>query len=408
MTDASNPQGAVPDPAPAWSRHRQWRLVAALAALVVVVAAAYWAVHRHDHDDVPGGRGGDGAASFKPSAAQLKTFEVEPVAQRSFEGEERTDGRIAVNADRATPVYSPYSGRVTQVVAGLGDAVAAGAPLAYVQATEFGQAQSDLAAAAAAARLARINESRKRALYEAKGGSLQDWQQAQSDLAAAEAALKAVRNRLVVLGRTSAEIDAMERGAADSSSGLAPLAAPISGVVVDRQVGPGQFLQAGSGTAVFTVADLSSVWLVANVREADAARVHRGQAVEVRVPAYPDRVFTARVTYVAALVDPATHRIAVRAELDNRDRALKPEMIASFRIMTGGAVQAPGVPESAVIYEGDAAHVWVLAADGALEFRSVKVGRTLSGWVEVTSGLKAGERVATKGSLFIDRAVRSN
>ncbi len=408
MADASEPTGTPPITAAAWPRHRQWRLVAVLAALVVAFAAGYWVVHRHDHDGAVEGPGSDGATSFKPTPAQLKTFGVETVTLRPFEGEERTDGRIAVNGDRATAVYSPYSGRVTKVLAGLGDAVAAGAPLAYVQATEFGQAQSDMAAAAAAAQLARVNEARKRALYEAKGGSLQDWQQAQSDLAAAEASLRAVRNRLAVLGKSGAEIDAMERGSGDAAHGLAPLVAPISGVVVDRQVGPGQFLQAGSGTAVYTVADLSSVWLVANVREVDAARVRRGQAVEVRVPAYPERVFAARVTYVAPLVDAATHRITVRAEIDNHDRALKPEMIASFRIVTAGAVQAPGVPESAVVYESDTAHIWVLGADQSLEYRPIKTGRTLSGWVEVTDGLKAGERVATKGSLFIDRAVRSD
>ena len=408
MADATEPQGKPSITAAAWPRDRQWRLVAVLAALVIAAAAGYSALHRHAHDGAAEGPARDGATRFKPTPAQLKTFGVETVTLRPFEGEERTDGRIAVNGDRATPVYSPYSGRVTKVLAGLGDAVAAGSPLAYVQATEFGQAQSDMAAAAAAAQLARVNESRKRALYEARGGSLQDWQQAQSDLAAAESALKAVRNRLAVLGRSGAEIDAMERGAGDGANGLAPLVAPISGVVVDRQVGPGQFLQAGSGTAVYTVADLSSVWLVANVREVDAARVRRGQTVEVRVPAYPERVFKARVTYVAPLVDAATHRIAVRGEIDNRDRALKPEMIATFRIVTASAVQAPGVPESAVVYEGDSAHIWVLAADGSLEYRAITAGRTLAGWVEVADGLKAGERVATKGSLFIDRAVRSD
>ena len=408
MAEATEPRGNPPTTTAAWPRHRQWRLVGVLAALVVGAAIAYWAVHRHDHVGAADGSGSEVATRFKPSAAQLRTFGVEPVALRPFEGEERTDGRIAVNGDRATPVYSPYSGRVTRVIAGLGDSVESGAPLAYVQATEFGQAQSDMPAAVAAARLSRINESRKRALYEAKGGSLQDWQQAQSDLAAAEASLRAVRNRLAVLGKSAAEIDAMERGDGSGASGLATLAAPISGVVVDRQIGPGQFLQAGSASAVFTVADLSSVWLVANVREVDAARVRRGQAVEVRVPAYPDRVFTARVTPVAPVVDPATHRIAVRAELENRDRVLKPEMIASFRIVTAGAVQAPGVPESAVVYEGDAAHVWVLGTDQSLEYRAIKAGRTLSGWVEVTEGLRAGEQVATKGSLFIDRAVRGD
>jgi cobalt-zinc-cadmium efflux system membrane fusion protein len=298
-------------------------------------------------------------------------------------------------------VFSPYSGRVTRVIAGLGDTVRAGASLATVEASEFVQAQNDLATAAAQVKIARINETRKHALYDAKGGSLQDWQQAQADLTAAETVRNSVRNRLKILGKSDAEIDVLE--SSRSMSPVAIIAAPIAGVVVDRQVGPGQYLQAGGGTPVFTIADPSTVWLLANVREADAGLVHLGQAVEVRVLAYPKRAFKARVTYVAALVDPVTHRLPVRAEIDNHDAALKPEMFANFRILTSDAVNSPAVPESAVVYEGEAAHVWVLAGDGLLAYRSIRTGRNNDGLVEVLDGLKAGERIVTKGGLFIDQ-----
>jgi cobalt-zinc-cadmium efflux system membrane fusion protein len=146
------------------------------------------------------------------------------------------------------------------------------------------------------------------------------------------------------------------------------------------------------------------VWLVANVREADAARVQRGQSVEVRVLAYPDRLFSARVVYVAPLIDPNTHRLTVRAVMDNADGALKPEMFANFRILTSTDAQSPGVPQGAVVYEGETAHVWVIQPDNAIVVRPITVGRTNDGYVEVLSGLKAGERVVTQGSLFIDRA----
>jgi cobalt-zinc-cadmium efflux system membrane fusion protein len=175
-------------------------------------------------------------------------------------------------------------------------------------------------------------------------------------------------------------------------------------VVVDRQVGPGQFLQSGSGTPVFTIADPSSVWLLANVREADAGQVQLGQLVEVHVLAYPKRVFKARVTYIAALVDAVTHRLPVRAEIDNRDGALKPEMFANFKILTSEATESAAVPEAAVVYEGEAAHVWVLAGDGLLSYRAIHTGRSNDGLVEVLDGLKPGEQVVTKGGLFIDQA----
>jgi cobalt-zinc-cadmium efflux system membrane fusion protein len=263
------------------------------------------------------------------------------------------------------------------------------------------QAQNDLRVAASQVKLARISETRKHALYDAKGGSLQDWQQAQADLAAAETALNAVRNRLQIFGKSDAEIAELET--LQTMNPSATIAAPIAGVVVDRQVGPGQYLQAG-GPPVFTIADPSSVWLLANVRESDAGLVQLGQPVEVRVLAYPKRVFKARVTYVAAVVDPATHRLPVRAEIDNRDLALKPEMFANFRILTSDATEAPAVPEAAVVYEGATAHVWVVAGDGLLSYRVIRTGRSNDGLVEVLDGLKAGERIVTKGGLFIDQA----
>jgi cobalt-zinc-cadmium efflux system membrane fusion protein len=174
--------------------------------------------------------------------------------------------------------------------------------------------------------------------------------------------------------------------------------------VVDRQIGPGQYAQSGAATPVYTIADLSSVWLVANVREADAARVQRGQSVEVHVLAYPDRAFSARVVYVAPTIDPGTHRLTVRAVIDNPDGALKPEMFASFVILTSQADQSPAVPESAVVYEGESAHVWVVQPNDTLAVRPIRTGRTNDAFVEVLEGLKAGDRVVTRGGLFIDRA----
>jgi cobalt-zinc-cadmium efflux system membrane fusion protein len=385
----------------AWPAARQWR-VSAVAALVIAifVLAAGFAQKVFGTKLQPEAPAASPPGTFRASAQQLKTFSVEEVHAHAFVSEELTDGKIGINADRATPVVSPYSGRVTKVIAGLGDTVKAGAPLATLEAAEFVQAQNDLRVAAAQIKLARLNETRKHALYEAKGGSLQDWQQAQSDLSAAETALNSARNRLQIFGLSEARITALE--AAPSINPAATIAAPIGGVVVDRQIGPGQFLQAG-GNPVFTIADPSSVWLLANVRETDAGLVKIGQSVRVRVLAYPNRDFAAHITHVAALVDPATHRLPVRAEIDNRDGALKPEMFANFRIVTSDASESPGVPEAAVVYEGDAAHVWVLAGD-LLSYRAVHTGRTNDALVEIVDGLKIGERIVTKGGLFIDQA----
>jgi cobalt-zinc-cadmium efflux system membrane fusion protein len=338
------------------------------------------------------------------STAQLATLKIDPVTIRAFRTEDVTDGRIALNGDTTTQVFSPYSGRVVRVVAGPGEYVKQGAPLLRIEATEFVQAQSDLLNTAATVKLARLNEERKHAAYEGKGGSQQDWQQAQVDLAAAETAFTSARNRLRILGKTDQEIAAIE--AAQKAEVATYVAAPIAGVVTDRQVGPGQYIQAGSSTPVFTIGDLSTVWLVAEVHETDAPFIERGQTVEVRVLALPGKVFKARLTAVGAEVDSVTHRVPVRATLANPDGKLKPQMFASFSIVTSDESQAPAIPDEAVVREGDQARVWVVAQNNTLTLRSIHTGRTNEGMVEVLEGLKAGERVVTRGSLFIDRAAR--
>ena len=358
--------------------------------------------------------------SFKASAEQMAGLKLEPVAKIEFRSERVTEGKIAVNTERTTPVFSPYSGRVTRVFANQGDRVEQGTALLAVEAVEFVQAQSDLLGTAntlATARsqltLAENTEQRKHGLYEAKGGSLQDWQQSQADLVtarnnvhSAESAVALVRSRLRILGKSNAEIRALE--SAKKINPEAYVRAPIRGTVTDRQIGRGQYIQTGATNPIFSIGDLSTVWLVANVREPDAPLMRRGQPLEVRVLAFPNRVFKARLAYVAPSIDAATRRLMVRAEVENPDGALMPEMFASFSIVTGGGSAAPAVPERAIIYEGDTARVWVAVKNDTVACRAIHTGRTTDGMVEVLDGLEAGEKIVTSGTLFIDRAVKSD
>ena len=361
------------------------------------------------------------AVSFKPTPAQLASLKIVPVTLASFRAEHVTDGKIALNADRTTPVFSPYSGRVTQILAGLGEHVQQGQPLLALQASEFVQGQSDLlsaqstlATANAQLLLAQTNERRKHAMFEAKAGSRQDWEQSQSDLTAAQsaahtadAALAAVRNRLRILGKSDEEIDALSR--AEKMDPVAFVVAPITGIVTDKQVGLGQYVQSGAANPAYTVGDLTTVWLVANVREIDAPYVKRGQMEEVHVAALPERIFSARITYVAASLDPSTRRLLVRAEIGNPDGALKPEMLATFTILSGGQANAPAVPESGVIYEGSDVRVWILGTDGSLTMRPIHPGRAAHGLLEVLdNGVRPGEKVVASGALFIDRAAQGD
>jgi cobalt-zinc-cadmium efflux system membrane fusion protein len=152
------------------------------------------------------------------------------------------------------------------------------------------------------------------------------------------------------------------------------------------------------------VSGLSTVWLVANVREADAGLVSPGDVIEAQIPAYPGRAFHGAVGYVASVIDPVTHRLVIAAPVRNPDGLLKPNMQASLTILAGKAVAAPAVPERAIVYEGDKRRVWVVDARGDLILRPISAGRSSAGYVEVTEGLAAGEQVVTGGALFIDQA----
>jgi cobalt-zinc-cadmium efflux system membrane fusion protein len=365
---------------------------------------------------------GSGAA-FRLTDRQWATLKIAPVNERVFQQITEADGKIAWDDDLVTPVFSPYSGRITKLMAHAGDSIAAGQPLFAIQASELAQAQNDLITAAANLRtakaqlaLAATNEKRQHDLYLAQGAALKDWQQAQLDLATAQgglnsgtAALAAVRNRLRILGKTDPEISEIEATA--DVSGLpseSVVTAPIGGTVVQRQAGLGQNIisaSSGASSPVFTIGDLSKVWLVANVREEDAPRLYKGAAVDVSVLAFPSRIFRARLTYIGAAIDTVTHRLPVRAEIDNANGLLKPEMFASFRIITDEGARFAAVPDIAVVHEFDSAHVWVAnPAEKTLEVRVIKIGPTRDGMVAVRDGLKPGEQIVTSGAVFIDRS----
>lgn len=358
------------------------------------------------------------AADFRLSDAEMRALRIEPVAARPFRDERVAEGRIAVNEDRATPMFAPYTGRVIRVFARTGDRVEAGQPLYEIEAPDVTAAASDLLAgldnlqkARVAAEQARREEARQASLLAARAASLRDLEQARAALAAAEAdqrsaaaALDAARDRLRVLGRGPAEIAGIERSR--QVSGVITVTAPLAGTVTQRRLGPGQWLTTGQGEPVFTIADLSTVWLVAQVREADAPAIRAGQAVEVELGALPGRAFPARILRSAAGLDPATRRLQVMAEVEDPEGVLRPEMFANFRIEVGARREGPSVPLGAVIFRGAEAHVWVALPGNRFELRTIRPGLRDGPVIEVLEGLAAGERTVTAGALFIDRAAR--
>lgn len=357
---------------------------------------------------------------YMPTAAEWATLTVDPVEKRVFRSEHVTEGKISIDEDRSTPIFSPYAGRVVKLFAKPGDIVNVGQVLFTVEATDMVQAQNDFIAgstalnkARSALNLAQITDKRQRDLYEGKAVPLKEVQNAraaldaaENDLRSGEVALEAARNRLRILGKTDQEIDAFqEKGHIDPAT---PIYAPIGGTIVQRKVGPGQYVNSGSNDPVFVIGDLSTVWLIAFVRETEAPRIEIGQALSFTVLAYSDQVFTANISYVAAALDPATRRLLVRAPVNNSKRLLKPEMFANVNILSGEGDASVAIPCEAVIYEGASARVWLVHDNRSIELRQIKTGIANGRMIEVIEGLQAGDKVVTRGSLFIDRAAASS
>jgi membrane fusion protein, heavy metal efflux system len=389
------------------------------ALLVVVGVAAFGLMHisaaPQGHSEVSS-QSRKGLQRYTPTPAEWASLTIQPVTERAFRAEHVTEGKIAVDEDRSTPVFSPYAGRVTKLLARPGDSVTQGQPLFVIEAADTVQAQNDFITAAtglnkarSALDLAQLQHKRAKDLFEGKAVPLKDFQQAdatliqaQNDLRSTETALEAARNKLRILGLTDDAISAFqEKGRINPET---TIFAPIAGTVVQRKIGPGQYVNSGASDPVFVIGDLSTVWLTAFVRETEASTVVVGQELTFNLLALPGRTLTGRINYVAAAIDPATRRLMVRATVDNASAQLKPEMFATVTIYAPDDQPSVGVPKQALIYEGDQVRVWVAHEDKSIELRQIKTGLANGDLVEVHGNLKPGEQIVTKGSLFIDRA----
>ena len=421
MADTSDPAKITDARPPGWPRARQWRVLAAIVAAALAGFVLYRIVLSLQPKEAATTASVPGVLTVTPEQyAELKIQTVGSVAPGSTA---QATGLIAVDENHSTPVLPPFSGQIMQIMAEPGQRVVLGQPLLKVRAPEFVDSRNALFAAAAQRatansqlRVAEANAMRQQEIYQTAGGALKDYQSAQNDLAVArsgvrtaEAALGAARDKLTILGKTPAEIDRLER--VHEVVGIhaeTTLHAPIDGIIASRAVALGQYLSAGGAAPAFVITDPHTVWLIAQVPETATAQVHLGDTVSVTTPAYPGRVFGARVDNIGAALDPATHRLPVRATIRNPDGALKPQMFASFTIRTASpAYSGSGVtvPASAVIHEGDSARVWVAGPGRVLKARTVQLGTAGGGGtVQVIAGLQPGERVVTAGAIFVNEA----
>jgi cobalt-zinc-cadmium efflux system membrane fusion protein len=357
------------------------------------------------------------ADPLKATAEQLQHMKFDTVARRPVDIIEEATGKVGFNEDATTPVLSPYTGRVVDLMAKPGDVVHRGQPLFTIDTPDIVDAEGDFLSgrateAKARAVLAQAVRTRDRTqrLVAGEAAAQKDLEQAQTDLAGAENDLKtaqaqveSARQRLLAFNLTATEIDQLAEGR--RLNRVTRVLAPIGGAVVSRQVGPGQYVRPDSGNVLFTIADLSTMWLLAQVYETQVPMVQMNEPVRVQVMALDHSWFPARVSYIGPSVDPATRRVPVRCVVQNARGLLRPEMFATFRFEETKA-ELLTVPEKAVVQDGGLQVAWVVDASNHFQRRIVDTGRRVPGWVEIRSGLREGERVVTEGALFISRAAQ--
>jgi cobalt-zinc-cadmium efflux system membrane fusion protein len=349
----------------------------------------------------------EGTVSLGEAALRQAGIETEAVKRLTRSDRVEAPGILALDEKRTARLGSMVEGMVVRAIAEVGDRVQRGQVLAEMHSHEVHDAWADYRKAVAERRrreteqvFAVQNEERAKRLLDEKAISRQDLRRAETDHVAADELLDVARTEvrraeeaLEHLGVTNAEDPSGESGE------YIPVRSPLRGVVLEKSITQGTAVTVG--TPLYVVADLTELWAVAEIDETQLALVKAGRPTELRVTAYPGETFPGRITFVADMVNPKTRRVTVRCQVPNADGRLKPEMYAQATLSAGEPREVLAVPSGAVQEIDGKPLVFVKTAKGSFERRDVDVGAEADGWVEVRSGVKAGEPVATTGSFLL-------
>jgi membrane fusion protein, heavy metal efflux system len=389
------------------------RLGAAIAAaLFAVVAIVYWTWHSG------GGKPGQGGGAYAdtPNAAspspdsvdlsdsQLDAVKAEPVEARDFPVEKNAIGSIDFDEEMAVQVFASYEGRIIALFGSVGDDVKKGQTLFTIDSPDLLQAESTLISAAGVLDLDTKNLQRLRDLYTTRAVSEHDVEQATSDQQTAEGNLRAARDVVRLFGKTDADIDRIIANRSADPTLVVP--SPITGRITARNAAPGLFVQPGNAPAPYTVANIDTMWMLANVAEDDSPAFRVGQQVQVKLDAFPGQVFEGKVETIGASVDPNTRRVLVRSAIKDPQHQLRSGMFADFVISVAAPMHSPSIPIDGVVREGDGTMtIWVTADRRRFTRRTVKIGEEHDGYRQILDGVQVGELVATEGALFLSNAL---
>jgi cobalt-zinc-cadmium efflux system membrane fusion protein len=397
------------------SLHVSKRTVVVVVAVVMLVIAAVLFLSGHGQstsanstrENISASSSLQSNPAVDLSPSQLASIKIEPVGSYSFDVEKDAVGDIDYDGDLSVQVFPPYQGTIIKTFAELGAQVQKDQPLYTIKSPDLIQAESTLIGAAATYELTTKELARANDLYATNVGVPQkELEQAISDQQTAEGALKAARDAVLVFGRTNAEIDPMI--ASRKIDPALVVRSPITGKITYKNAQPGFFVQPGNAPAPYSVADVGLKWMLANVPESESASYHLGQPVEVKVIAYPDRVFKGKVAKIYEAVDPNTHRVTIRSEIVDAKNQLRPGMLANFVIHVNGLLEATAMPANGVVREPDGTMVaWVTANRRHFVQRVVTTGLRQGGRVQILDGLKPGELVVSDGAVFMSNMLEA-
>ena len=348
------------------------------------------------HDE----HGEEGTVTMTVEAQKQNGVIIASAKKLRLAGTISATGKVEANADRIAHVSPRISGKIVAVRSSLGDSVAAGQTLASLDSVELGEALSRYRQSKTKLALAQSSMDRIKGLVEKKIAARKDILQAETDFKMAQTELHTDEERLSLYGVSASDL----RGEKHKRP-LLPVKSPISGIITEKHAIVGEL--SDPSKSLYTVADLSNVWVMVDINEKDLAKVRKGQTAVVTVGAFPDLKLKGRITYIADLMDEATRTVKARIEVGNPGRKLKPEMFATAELaLAGDAPPVLAVPEDAV-QELDGKKLLFVTENGTeFERRPVELGRAAGGMVEVTGGLKEGERYAVKGGFVLKSEVK--
>jgi membrane fusion protein, heavy metal efflux system len=339
--------------------------------------------------------------SVELNEKQMAAVKVEPVGYYDFPAEKTAVGSIDFNEDMTVQVFTPYQGRIIGLFAKDGDDVKKGQTLFTIDSPDLLNADSNLIAAAGVLEMVNRDLVRLQKLYETRAIAQRDLEQRISDQQTAEGTLRTARDAVRIFGKTDEEIDLIVKERRADPTLIVP--SPVDGRVTARVAAPGLFVQPGNPPAPYSVADIGTMWMLANVAESDVSDFYLGQEVKVSIMAYPGKVFEGRISTITSMVDPNTHRMLIRSDIADPKHQLRAGMFTTFVIRTGDPMHSLAVPVDGVVREGDDTYTaWVTTDRKRFTQRTVKIGSIQSGgFRQIAEGLQPGELVATEGAVFL-------